>query len=373
MIPNQSRFRGASVAACLGVALLALSTPVRASGFVVTNLVSNQQGVAATTDPNLVNAWGLAASGSSPWWVANNGTGLSTLYGSTGPSNVSVNSLVVAMPGNNPGTGFATPITGMVFNGGSSFNADRFIFASEDGTINGWRSTLGTTAELGATTVGGSYKGLAIGTNAVGDHLYGTDFAHGTVNAFNSTYGAISLAGSFTDPNLPAGYSPFGIRNIGNQLFVTYAVRNPATGDDVAGPGNGLVDVFDLDGNFQRRLTTGGNLNSPWGLAMAPAGFGTFGGDLLVGNFGDGKINVYNPTTGAFVGTLTDSSNNPIAIDGLWGIDFGNGGSAGPTGVLYFTSGPNDEANGLFGSIATPEPATLALLVGGLALLRRRL
>ena len=304
--------------------------------------------------------------------MANNGTGYSTLYASTGATNVTVNSLVVSMPGNNPGAGAVTPITGAVFNGGTSFNSDRFIFAAKDGTINGWRGALGTSAELAATTNGASYKGLAIGTNAVGDHLYGTDFAHGTVNAFNGSFNAVSLTGSFTDPNLPAGYAPFGIRNIGNQLYVTYAVRNPATGDDVAGPGNGVVDLYDLDGNFVRRLTTGGVLNSPWGLAMAPAGFGPFGGNLLVGNFGDGAINAFDPATGNLVGTLMDKSNTPIAIDGLWGLDFGNGSSGGPTDVLYFTAGPGDEGHGLLGSIAVPEPGTLVLLLGGTSLLRRR-
>jgi uncharacterized protein (TIGR03118 family) len=356
----------------LGLSIAVFASPASVQGYVVTKLVSDQAGQALVQDPNLVNPWGIAASATSPFWVANNGTGTSTLYTSTGATNVTVNALVVSMPGTNPNTGAVTPITGTVFNGGTSFNGDRFIFAAEDGTISGWGS--GTTAAFTAMTPDANYKGLAIGTNGVGDHLYAADFAHSIVNVFDSAYSQVSLPGLFTDPNLPAGYAPFGIRNINDQLYVTYAVRNPSTGDDVAGPGNGLVDVYDLNGSLVRRLVTGGALNSPWGLALAPAGFGTFGGDLLVGNFGDGAINAYDPVTGDFLGTMKDSSNSPVAIDGLWGLSFGNGGNGGATDVLYFTAGPGEEAHGLFGSIAVPEPGALALLLGAvpLGLLRRR-
>jgi uncharacterized protein (TIGR03118 family) len=369
-----NHFRWTMVTACAGIAVAVAASQARAQGYVVTNLVSDQPATAITQDPNLVNAWGIAASSTSPFWVANNGTGTSTLYASTGATNVTVNSLVVSMPGNNPDTGAMTPITGAVFNGGSSFNGDRFIFAAEDGTINGWRSALGTGAErLAISASGANYKGLAIGTNTEGDHLYAADFANGSITVFDSGSNMVTLPGSFTDPNLPAGYAPFGIRNIGDQLYVTYAVRNPVTGDDVAGPGNGVVDVYDLNGNLVRRLTAGGTLNSPWGLALAPAGFGEFGGDLLVGNFGDGAINAYDPATGNLVGTLTDKSNTPLALDGLWGLNFGNGGNGGPTDVLYFTAGPGDEGHGLLGSIAVPEPGALVLLFGSIpSLLRRR-
>jgi uncharacterized protein (TIGR03118 family) len=180
--------------------------------------------------------------------------------------------------------------------------------------------------------------------------------------------GAPALAGNFTDPNLPAGYAPFDIINLGGTLYVTYAVQDVLKKDDVSGLGNGIVDTFDLSGNLKSRLVTGGALNSPWGLAIAPAGFGDVGGDLLVGNFGDGMIHAYNATTGALVETLRDANGNPLGIDGLWGLAFGNGGNAGPKGTLFFTAGPDGESHGLFGKLTTaPEPATWVL--SGLSLL----
>jgi uncharacterized protein (TIGR03118 family) len=354
----------AFVGLCLAVALFAHDA--RAVGYEMTNLVSDQPGVALVQDTNLVNPWGLAASATSPLWVANNGTGTATVYTSTASTSVSINPLVVSMPGTSP----TTPITGQVFNGGAGFGGSRFIFAAEDGTINGWSS--GGSAAQKAITAGANYKGLAIGNNG-SDHLYATDFAQGTVNVFDSSFAPVVLAGSFTDPSLPAGYSPFGIRNLNSKLYVTYAVRNPATGDDVAGPGNGLVDVFDLNGNMLSRLITGGHLNSPWGLALAPATFNEFSNDLLVGNFGDGAIDAYDPVTGNFVGALVDKASSPIIIGGLWALDFGNGGNGGQAGVLYFTAGSGDEQHGLLGSISVPEPGTLTLIACTLlGLLRRR-
>ncbi len=265
--------------------------------------------------------------------------------------------------------------TGVVFNATSSFGGALFIFATEDGTIAAWSS--GTTATLevnpsGSTSV---YKGVTIGNNGTQDLLYATNFHNGTVDVFNSSFAPVTVSGGFVDPKLPPGYAPFNIENIGGEIFVTYAVQDGAKHDDVAGAGNGLVDIFDTNGNLQQRLITGGDLNSPWGLALAPSNFGALSSDLLVGNFGDGTINAYNPSTGAFVGTLANSSGNPIVNQGLWGLVFGNGAQGTSKNTLYFTAGipgpsGNIEDHGLFGDIvATPEPGTISLFsIGAIAL-----
>jgi uncharacterized protein (TIGR03118 family) len=359
------------------VSVTASSQPVLADGvnnFTQTNLVSDIPGLAVSTDPDLVNPWGVSFSAASPFWVSDNGTGQATLYNGDGVKQ----GLVVTIPGTGGDPGAPT---GMVFNSSANFNGDLFIFAGENGTISGWRGALGTTAEtlVDSTGFGAVYKGLAIGTTAQGTYLYAADFRNNLITVIPGT-GAPSLSGTFTDPNLPAGYAPFNIQNINGKLYVTYAVQDAAKHDDVSGPGNGIVDVFDLQGNLIQRLISKGSLNSPWGMAIAPAGFGSFGSDLLVGNFGDGKINVFDPLTGTFINQLDGANGLPIVNLGLWDLTFGNGGNGGSASDLYFTAGipgPDQvEDHGLFGSIAptaTPEPGTLTLIGSGLfGLIARR-
>jgi uncharacterized protein (TIGR03118 family) len=334
-------------------------------GFVQRNLVSDITGTATTTDSNLVNPWGIAFSATSPFWISDNHTGLATLYNGAGQTQ----SLVVTIPPP-PGTPPPAAPTGVVFNGGSSFLSDRFIFATEDGTIAGWQG--GTNASLRAIPSTASvYKGIAIDNNGTANFLYAANFFGGKVDVFDSSYQPATLPGAFTDPNLPSGFAPFNIQNFGGLLYVTYAKQDADKHDDVAGPGNGFVDVFDANGNLVKRLITGGPLNSPWGMAIAPASFDGFGNDLLVGNFGNGEIHAFDPVTGFFLGTISDPNSNPISNPGLWGLTFGNGGSGGSRDTLFFTAGiPGGgevEDHGLFGSIdPAPEPATALLFLAGL-------
>jgi len=319
---------------------------------------------AAHTDTNLVNPWGIALSASSPFWIADNGTGASSLYDGSG----NPQALVVTIPASgNIGATSPAPVTGAVFNGtsdfvvtnGSTTGPARFIFATEDGTIAAWNS--GTQATLTVDnnnfSTGRVFKGLAIGSSSGSNYLYATDFRGGAVRVYDKNYAPATLPGSFADANLPAGFAPFGIANIGDRLYVTYALQNGSKHDDVAGPGNGYVDVFDTSGNLIRRLASQSSLNSPWGLALAPCTFGDAAGDLLVGNFGDGRINVINPAFGGIVGMLDDSSGKEISVSGLWGLAFGNGGTGGDPRTLYFTAGINHESDGLFGALATNNPS----------------
>jgi uncharacterized protein (TIGR03118 family) len=287
------------------------------------------------------------------------------LYSGTGVKQ----SLVVTIPGDGS-------VTGVAFsNVPGFFNGDTFLFASEDGTVSGWRGALGTVAEtLQIARAANVFKGLTDATIGSNVYAYLANFRNGSIDVLKGNAAAPNLSGNFTDPALPAGYAPFDIQNLGGVLYVTYAVQDGAKHDDVAGAGNGIVDAYGPQGNFLRRVVSnGGLLNSPWGLALAPAGFGNVGGDLLVGNFGDGRINAYT-TSGAFVQTLTDANGNPITIDGLWALQFGNGGSFGSPLTLFFTAGPNGESDGLFGALnQTPEPATWSVAaVSLLALAWRR-
>jgi uncharacterized protein (TIGR03118 family) len=340
----------------------------------VFNLVTDDQTVNAAqiTDPNLKNAWGISHSGTSPFWVSSNGGGISTLYRVDPLSNATTKvGLEVTIPG-------AGNVTGQVFNigGAGNFNGDNFLFVSEDGTISGWRGALGTDAEvLQLDSPANSYKGAAIAVIGTDAYLYAANFASGHIDVLKGNAAAPTLAGSFTDPGIPAGYAPFNIQNLGGTLYVTYALRDPVSGDDVAGPGNGFVSAFGVQGNFLGRVASNGALDSPWGLALAPTSFAEFAGNLLVGNFGDGHINIFDTSTNTFIGQLLGAGGDPLVIDGLWGLIPGNDGGAGSTQSIYFAAGPGDEEHGLFGVIGMPEPASVALVGLGIAMLgvaRRR-
>ena len=321
-------------------------------GFVQTNLVADQAGVAAHTDPNLVNAWGISFGPGGPFWISDNNSGMTTLYDSTGATQGGP--FKIPPPTATP-TATAAP-TGTVFNGnGSEFGGAPFLFSTEDGTISAWNGAASAVLKVDNSASGTVYKGLALASDGGSDFLYAADFNHGVVDVFNSSFQAPGASGppsTFTDPTLTGqGFAPFGIQNIGGNLFVTFAKQDAAKHDDLPGSGNGFIDVFAPDGTRLKQLVSHGPLNSPWGLALAPAGFGSFGGDLLVGNFRDGGINAFNPSTGASLGPLTDTNGNAIHIDGLWALAFGGGGLAGSPNTLFFTAGPAMESHGLFGSL----------------------
>ncbi|HEY6438867.1 MAG TPA: TIGR03118 family protein [Acetobacteraceae bacterium] len=349
--------------------------------FTQTNLISDgspQAGPARQTDPNLINPWGVAYSATGPFWISENNSGVSSIDSVTA-SGVTLNVIppvTIAPPTTDSGS--AAP-TGQVFNSLASTGAfmlqdgspASFLFATEDGTISGWNPAAGTQSIIAvnesanpadgdeAQGVGAVYKGLAIADTGNGPMLYAANFRHGTVDVYDQNFNAVN---SFTDTNLPAGYAPFNVQVLDGKLFVTFALQDDAKHDDVAGPGNGFVDEFDLQGHLLARVASGGSLDSPWGLAIAPSSFGTFGGDLLVGNFGDGTIEAYNLKNDQFVGNLTDASGNPIVIPDLWELIPGNNGSAGNSNTIYFTAGVQDEMHGLFGSLtANPTSSPVAM------------
>ncbi|WP_229259414.1 TIGR03118 family protein [Duganella aceris] len=317
--------------------------------FTSTSLVADAGAAAAHSDAKLINPWGIAFNPTGFVWVANNGSASSTLYDGNGVPQ----SLVVATP--------AAP-TGIVFNGGSDFKisqngvtaASPFIFAGEDGSISAWSPTVNRNNALTAVAAPAApvvYKGLAIAAYNGANYLYATDFHNNRIDVFDAAFHRATLPGGFQDSSLPAGYAPFGIQAIGDRVYVSYAQRAAAGDDDVKGAGLGAIDVFDTAGKLVKQLVRGGALNAPWGMAMAPSNFGTYSGKLLVANFGDGKINAYDPETGALSGTLGKAGGAALAIDGLWGIAFGPGVNSQPTNTLFFTAGPGDEAHGLYGRI----------------------
>ncbi|MFL5767876.1 MAG: TIGR03118 family protein [Actinomycetota bacterium] len=332
------------------------STSGNANSYRVRYLVSDQPGVAAHLDPNLVNAWGLVAGPSTPWWVADNGTDVSTLYDGHG----NAVPLVVKVAG--------AP-TGTVFNGGSDFvvhhmgdsGPSLFMFATESGTIRGWNPNVPPPSPsthsfvvVNRSSEDAIYKGLAIASTAAGDRLYATDFHNGRVDVFDGNFHQVDMSGAFVDPSIPDGYAPFGIQTLDGKIFVTYAKQDADAEDDASGAHRGFVDMYSLRGKLLGRVASRGPLDSPWGLALAPSGFGQFGGDLLVGNFGDGTINAYRLGSNGpadHEGTLRRPNGQIVRTDGLWALSFGNGGPAGAKGRLFFTAGPDDESHGIFGRI----------------------
>jgi uncharacterized protein (TIGR03118 family) len=308
--------------------------------------------VTDATDPALVNAWGLVAGPTSPWWVADNGTGLSTLYDGSG-AKIPLN--VATATANPTGTVFNLAGAGFVVSKGSTSGSSIFLFDGEDGIISGWNPGVDrSAAQVGVSDPDAVYKGLAYAVTPTGARLYAADFHGGTVDVLDSSWAAVATAGGFVDPSLPAGYAPFGIQAIGGRIFVAFAKQDAAAHDDVAGAGFGFVDAFDTEGRLLARVARRGPLNAPWGLALAPASFGRFGGDLLVGNFGDGTINAYRELEdGRFEhrGRLRTGDESPVRIDGLWALEFGLSPRSGGTDTLFFTAGPGNEQHGLFGSI----------------------
>jgi uncharacterized protein (TIGR03118 family) len=365
---SASRRRVVWLALTAAVATAAVGIPIAtsvgdpANEFTQTNLISDIPGVARITDPDLVNPWGQATNAASPLWVADNGTDKSTLYtgGVNGTLPVKNSSLIVNIDGGAP-TGVVGNTTGsttdfLLHNATTSAPAN-FIFASENGFITAWSRTVsGTEAQIVATTRRAVYKGLALASVGASNYLYATNFHNGRIDVFDGDFDQVKIPSgpfprhAFTDPYIPAGFAPFGIQSINGALYVSYAKQDAHRHDDVAGPGNGFVDVYSTSGVLQTRLISRGALNSPWGLVLAPSTFGGFAGDLLVGNFGDGTINAYDPVSGTPKGTLTNTDGNQIAIDGLWGLRFGNG-TFGDPGALVFTAGIADEGHGLLGEI----------------------
>lgn len=325
-----------------------------------TNLVSDISGAAQLIDPNLKNAWGLALGPTTPLWVADNGTSVSTLYSiSRGGGSVQQVPLTVTLPpmDSAPTGQVFNPTGGFVVKTKAGSGPGLFIFSSEGGQIIAW-NPVADPVMGGASTatveysspVGAVYKGLALASTRFGTFLYATDFHNGRVAVFDSRFHPVRLPGSFRDRHLPRGYAPFGIREISGLIYVTYAKQDAARHDDMAGPGHGFVDVFTASGFLVERLVSRGDLNSPWGLAVAPRGFGSFGGKLLVGNFGDGLIHAYSLFSGRPDGTLRGQHHKPIRIGGLWALQFGTAATGG-TGTLLFSAGPNDEADGLLGAL----------------------
>jgi uncharacterized protein (TIGR03118 family) len=363
------------LAGCV-LCLAALPGSLRAANaYVVRNLTSDIPDLADFTDPNLKGAWGISESSSSPFWISDEATGFSTLYTSAG----AVQSLVVTIPPSKAGATQGSP-TGTVYNGTTGFpvatgEAAKFIFDTLDGTISGWNPTVNSAQAVVAVDNSGSgaiYTGLAMATSGTNTYLYAANFFAGTIDVFDSNYTPVALPSAFVDTKLPAGYAPFNIQALGGNLYVAYALQNTAKNFSVAGAGNGYVDVYNTSGTLMQQLIVGGNLNAPWGLAIAPAGFGDFANDLLVGNFGDGTINVYNPNTGVYVATLNDVYGTPRVVPGLWALQAGNGGSGGDINAVYFTAGipgPDGLAHGLLGRLQAAPIVTADNVLNGASFL----
>jgi len=374
---RQSRIRGRGFAGfgSVFIALMTLASPAGSVPVAVTNLITSDQTInpAPLTDADLKNPWGIGYEVSGPFWIAENHSGQMVQFSVSPLNNAVTKGATVTIPGvpnsaGNP-TGLVVNNTALPINQVAQFHGDLVLTVSEDGTISGFRGSPNTTAErLQTFSAANVYKGATLATIGQDGYLYAANFKAGTIDVMKGNPNAPELAGRFTDPNLPGGYAPFNIENINGVLYVTYAVQDASMEDDAPGPGLGIVDVYDTSGILLRRLVDdGGALNAPWGLVIAPSSFGALAGKLLIGNFGDGKINVYDPVSGKFLETLKDSQGNEISIDGLWALIKGNGGAGGNAQDIFFTAGSDDEMHGLFGVLtAVPEPSTVLVFAVGL-------
>ena len=356
-----------AAAAFAGLARSAKAGGIAGRSYVQTNLVSDIPGLATHTDPNLKNPWGTSVGPGTPIWVSDNHAGVTTLYDGNGngqprvvaiPAPPSAGAGAVGAPTGQAFNTFDPASTDFVISKGGVSGPAFFLFATEDGIIAGWNPTVdnthaviavdNSTATDAAGDVGANYKGLALVSTPNGKFIYATSFRFGRVDVFDNHF---NLVNSFTDPTIPDGFAPFGIHNIGGKLYVTFAKQGPGKDDDDARPGNGFVDVFSPNGDLLQRLVSRGRLDSPWAVTLAPSSFGAVGGDILVGNFGNGRINAYDPTSGKFRGELTTSVGGPIVIDGLWGLRFAPATPGAGPNTLFFTAGINHEADGLFGTL----------------------
>jgi len=365
------------------LALLSYPGGVFAQHYIQTNLVSDMPGVAPTVDPNLVNPWGLSRSSTSPWWVSDNNSGDSTLYTGTGSIiPINGNGIVTILPSKDAPAGTLGSPTGTVYNGSTDFVIPApngkpavFLFATEDGTISGWNGGPSAVRVVdhndNGSPNGAVFKGLTSAVWNGNRYLYVTNFRVGRVEVYDTNFNRVELGDEAFDPggdgdndsddghgaeHVPQGFAPFNIQNIGGSLFVTYAKQDAVRHDDVAGPGNGYVEIFTPSGKHIGHLQHGAWLNSPWGVVWTPRDFGVFSNTILVGNFGSGWIAAFNGFTRKFIGFVENPDSSILTIDGLWALTFGNGATAGPSTTLYFTAGPDQESHGLFGTL-TPVKA----------------
>jgi len=361
--------RSVAVVGTLALSLVVSTGPANASGhddhpgqghsrYVQTNLVADTPGKAQITDPNLVNPWGVSYGPTTPLWVSNNGTGTSTLYaGGIHGGTQTINPLVVTIPGGGPTGQIFNPTTDFVVHGSDGSSAPaKFIFVGVTGHLSGWAPNVpapvpSTNAQDAVVTPGAAFTGLAIAATSSGSRLYAADFSAGTVDVYNGMFQRIITSGDFLDPKLPFGYSPFNVQVLGGKVYVAYAKIDRSTGRDIHAKGLGRVDVFDVDGNLLSRIHQTSELNAPWGMTIAPAGFGKLSGDLLVGNFGDGRIHAYSPRTLKELGSVRNARGRAIIIDGLWALTPGNGVEAG-TDQVIFTAGPHNGMHGLLGTLS---------------------